>query len=243
MLTLAAGTCTVTAAQGGSQDFAFANLPIDVRGPARGKGQQSIAGFTGPGRAVAGVPFVVSAQATSGLAVSFRAGAREVTARSATPPVCTVSGATVIPLTGGTCTVIAFQAGSFQSRTLQAGSGPGSRVTRPPRPRHSPSTSRTRRRSASPRRGSAGRGDGAPDRHRVLRPAGGLRLRHPEGLHGLRIHTSPRWPPAPAPSPPSRAATTTTRLPRTRRGRSGSRRPRRSASSSREARPPACASP
>jgi hypothetical protein len=125
VLTLAAGTCTITAAQGGSQDYAPASLPITFEVRPAGKGQQSIVGFTGPTRAVAGVPFVVSAQATSGLAVSFRAGAREVTAPS---PACTVSGATVIPLTGGTCTITAFQAGSFQPLTLQAsGSGPGSR--------------------------------------------------------------------------------------------------------------------
>jgi hypothetical protein len=125
VLTLAAGTCTITAAQGGSQDYAPASLPITFEVRPAGKGQQSIVGFTGPARAVAGVPFVVSAQATSGLAVSFRAGAREVTAPS---PACTVSGATVIPVTGGTCTITAFQAGSFQPRTLKAsGSGPGSR--------------------------------------------------------------------------------------------------------------------
>ena len=66
---------------------------------------------------------MVSAQATRGWPCP--ALAREVTRAS---PACTVSGATVFLHTGGTCTITAFQAGSFQPRTLQAsGSGPGSR--------------------------------------------------------------------------------------------------------------------
>ena len=87
---------------------------------------QSIGGFSVPARAAVGVPFVVSAQAKSGLAVSFRAGPAEV--RSGTAPGCTVSGATLIPLTAGPCTVTAFQAGSFQPPSL---SGPAQKAVGP----------------------------------------------------------------------------------------------------------------
>ncbi len=120
VLTLAAGQCSITAVQGGSQDFASASLPLEFAVQAGGTWPQSISGLAVPGRAVVGVPLVVSAQASSGLAVSFRAGAREVPAGTTPPPVCQVSGATIIPLTPGTCTVVAFQAGSFQSANLKA---------------------------------------------------------------------------------------------------------------------------
>ena len=72
------------------------------------------------------MPFVVSAQAKSGLAVSFRAGPAQAPPDSGTPPGCTVSGATVIALTAGPCTVTAFQAGSFQPPGLKV-SGPAQR--------------------------------------------------------------------------------------------------------------------
>jgi hypothetical protein len=121
VLTLAAGDCTITAAQGGSQRFAPASLSFPFMIRSAGKGRQSISDFIAPARAVVGVPFVVSARASSGLAVSFRAGPPEVPPRSGTPSACTVSWATVIPLTVGTCTVTVFQAGSFQPASLKAG--------------------------------------------------------------------------------------------------------------------------
>ena len=120
VLTLAAGYCTITAAQGGTQDLAPASLSFPFKVQSAGKGRQFISGLTAPTRAVVGVPFVVAAQASSGLAVSFRAGPPEVPARSGPPPACTVSGATVIPLTAGTCTVTAFQSGSFDPGSLKA---------------------------------------------------------------------------------------------------------------------------
>ncbi len=126
VITLAAGQCTVTAAQDGSEKFgpATASFPFTV--VSKDGQPQSIGGFSVPARAAVGVPFVVSAQAKSGLAVSFRAGPAEV--RSGTAPGCTVSGATVIPLTAGPCTVTAFQAGSFQPPSL---SGPAQKAVGP----------------------------------------------------------------------------------------------------------------
>ena len=127
VITLAAGQCTLTAAQGGSQEFgpATASFPLTV--VSKDGQPQSIGGFSVPARATAGVPFVVSAQAKSGLAVSFRAGPAQAPPDSSTPPGCTVSGATVIPLTAGPCTVTAFQAGSFQPPGLKT-SGPAQKA-------------------------------------------------------------------------------------------------------------------
>ena len=121
VMSLAAGQCTVTAAQDGSQKFGPATTQFSFRVVSKEGQPQSIGHFSVPARATVGVPFVVSAQASSGLAVSFGAGPAEV--RSGTPPRCTVSGATVIPLTAGPCTVTAFQPGSFQFPGLKA-SGP-----------------------------------------------------------------------------------------------------------------------
>ena len=128
VITLAAGQCTVTAAQGGSQEFgpATASFPLTV--VSKDGQPQSIGGFSVPARAMVGVPFVVSAQAKSGLAVSFRAGPAQAPPDSGTPPGCTVSGATVIPLTAGPCTVTAFQAGSFQPPGLKASGSAQSNV-------------------------------------------------------------------------------------------------------------------
>jgi hypothetical protein len=121
LITLAAGTCTVTADQNGSQRFSSVTQPFVFALEPRGDTPQDIYDFTVPARAVVGVPFVLDAQAKSGLAVSFRAGGQKMLARPGTPAVCTVSGATVIPLTAGTCTVTAFQPGSSQLGGLQTG--------------------------------------------------------------------------------------------------------------------------
>ena len=114
VMTLAAGQCTITAAQDGSQTFEPATAQFSFTVGSKDGQQQAIGGFSMPARAAVGVPFVVSAQASSGLAVSFRAGPAQAPASPGAAPGCTVSGATVIPLSAGPCTVTAFQAGSFQ---------------------------------------------------------------------------------------------------------------------------------
>ena len=121
VMTLAAGQCVITAAQDGCREFGPAATQFSFTVVSKQGQSQAIGDFSVPARATVGVPFVVSAQASSGLAVSFRAGPAEV--RSGTPPGCTISGATVIPLGAGTCSVTAFQAGSFQLPGLKA-SGP-----------------------------------------------------------------------------------------------------------------------
>ncbi len=114
VITLAPGQCIITAAQDGSQMFGPATAQFSFTVGSKDGQQQAIGGFSMPARAVVGVPFVVSAQASSGLAVSFRAGPAQAPAPPGAAPGCTVSGATVIPLSAGPCTVTAFQAGSFQ---------------------------------------------------------------------------------------------------------------------------------
>jgi hypothetical protein len=112
VITLAAGSCTITASQGGSEIYQAApekTVRLIIFAP--GKPGQKI-NFSQPADAVVGVPVVLSASATSGLAVSFYSAAQQMPVRSRTPPVCTVSGATVITLAAGSCTVTAFQAGS-----------------------------------------------------------------------------------------------------------------------------------
>jgi hypothetical protein len=100
--TAAAGTCTVTASQGGSARYAPASgvtRSFEVR---PGSATQTIA-FSQPPAAKVGAPVTLSASATSGLAVSFSSG---------TPPVCTVSGSAVTTVAPGRCTVTASQGGS-----------------------------------------------------------------------------------------------------------------------------------
>ena len=74
VMTLAAGQCIITAAQDGSQTFGSATAQFSFTVGSKDGQQQAISGFSMPARAAVGVPFVVSAQASSGLAVSFRAG-------------------------------------------------------------------------------------------------------------------------------------------------------------------------
>jgi hypothetical protein len=111
--TVAAGTCMITASQGGSASYAAAddvtqsfqvNPAVQVNPP--GRKPQTIM-FNEPPEATAGVPVgepvTLSASASSGLPVSFT---------STTPPVCTVSGATVTTVAAGACTITASQGGS-----------------------------------------------------------------------------------------------------------------------------------
>jgi hypothetical protein len=111
--TVAADTCMITASQGGSASYLAAddvtqsfhvNPAVQVNPP--GRKPQAIT-FNEPPEAKVGVPVgervTLSASASSGLPVSFISG---------TPPVCTVSGATVTTMAAGACTVTATQGGS-----------------------------------------------------------------------------------------------------------------------------------
>jgi hypothetical protein len=108
--TTAAGACMITASQGGNARYAPArdvtrSLQVNLTGrtvnPAGHKSQAII--FDPPSQAKAGNPVTLSASSSSGLPVAFT---------SDTPPVCTVSGSTVITLAAGACTVTASQDGS-----------------------------------------------------------------------------------------------------------------------------------
>jgi len=98
---LTAGTCTITATQGGVPNYfpaAAVTRIITVS-----KAPQTITFGALPSRTFGEPPFAVSATASSGLAVTFS---------SLTSAVCTVSGNTVTLVAGGTCTIAADQAGN-----------------------------------------------------------------------------------------------------------------------------------
>ena len=108
--TTAAGACMITASQGGNARYAPArdvtrsfqvNLTARPVNPAGHKSQAIT--FDPPSQAKAGDPVTLSASASSGLPVAYT---------SDTPPVCTVSGSTVITVATGACTVTASQDGS-----------------------------------------------------------------------------------------------------------------------------------
>jgi hypothetical protein len=98
---VATGTCTIHAVQPGSDDWTAAR-PVN-RSFLVTRGSQTITFGALPNQAFGAAPFNVSATASSGLAVMFG---------SATPTVCTVSGATVTLVAVGTCTIHAVQPGS-----------------------------------------------------------------------------------------------------------------------------------
>ena len=106
---VAAGTCTVTADQAGSDVYNPAEqvtLNITVN-----KVDQTITGLAAnPDPGVVDGTSALSATASSGLAVTFG---------SSTPAVCTVSGSTVTYLAAGTCTVTADQAGDDSYNAAQ----------------------------------------------------------------------------------------------------------------------------
>ena len=97
--TITAGTCTITASQPGDNRYLPAT-PVTQSFAAQ-KIPQTIS-FTPPKDAEARQRIALSASATSKLAVSFT---------SDTPGVCTVSGSRATAIKGGTCTIIASQAG------------------------------------------------------------------------------------------------------------------------------------
>ena len=99
---LTTGTCTIAADQAGNGTYNAAPQATGSITP--GKGSQTIGSLSfAPTTVNVGGATTVSATATSGLGVTFS---------SATPSVCTVSGATVTALTTGTCTIAADQAGN-----------------------------------------------------------------------------------------------------------------------------------
>ena len=110
--TVAAGTCAITAYQGGSATYAPADASksFTVTAP-EFRSDQEILFDPVPGTTV-GVPIVLTASSRTngkdsptGLAVSYT---------SRNQRVCTVSGATVVPRTGGRCVIIASQDGNAQ---------------------------------------------------------------------------------------------------------------------------------
>jgi hypothetical protein len=94
------GTCTIQATQAGNANYAAAT-PVSQSFQVT-QGSQTITFGAQANQPFGTTPFPVSATASSGLAVSF----------AATTPACTVSGATVTLVSGGTCTIQATQAGN-----------------------------------------------------------------------------------------------------------------------------------
>ena len=103
--TVAAGTCTIVAAQGGNADWAAAlSIQQSFRViPSPPPLTPQTISFGPLASQPVNARFTVSATATSGLAVMFSSG---------TPAVCAVSGATVTTVAAGTCTIVAAQGGN-----------------------------------------------------------------------------------------------------------------------------------
>ena len=104
--TASAGTCAVTASQAGDSRYLAAHEIAQSFPVHAGHLPQAIT-FAPPPEATVGDPVVLSASASSGLAVAFR---------SDTPRTCTVSGAAVTPAAAGTCIVTASQAAAIATR-------------------------------------------------------------------------------------------------------------------------------
>ncbi|HET9079574.1 MAG TPA: hypothetical protein VFO01_03535 [Trebonia sp.] len=98
--TRAAGACAITASQAGDDRYAPAR---DAAQSFRVERAAQTITFTPPDGTALGRPVTLSASATSGLDVSYRTD---------TPAVCTVSGVTATPVTAGTCTITASQPGN-----------------------------------------------------------------------------------------------------------------------------------
>ncbi len=96
---LAPGTCTLTASQSGNTTYAAA---ASVTNSFSVDSVQTIT-FNSIGSQVVGTPLVLSATASSGLAVTYA---------SSTTSICTVSGSKATFLAPGTCSITASQAGN-----------------------------------------------------------------------------------------------------------------------------------
>ena len=121
--TVVAGTCTITAFQGGNSTFAAVQDEPKSFQVSAGGGRQAIV-FSPVAGATVGVPVVLSASSVTydprqastppvatGLTVSFLSQTRRV---------CTVSGSTLVPWTAGECRIIAFQGGSAKFQPAAA---------------------------------------------------------------------------------------------------------------------------
>jgi len=102
---LAAGTCTVQAAQAGNGSSFQAAPAATVSFTITAQQQQTINFPAFPFEVVINSPFSPVASATSGLPITYT---------SLSPNVCTVSGSNVNAIATGTCTVQAAQAGNAQ---------------------------------------------------------------------------------------------------------------------------------
>ncbi len=98
---VAAGTCTLQAAQAGNATYAAAPN-VSQSFTVIAASQTITFGALGP-QTLGAAPFPISAAASSGLPVSFS---------SLTPTVCTVNGSTVTLVAAGTCIIRAAQAGN-----------------------------------------------------------------------------------------------------------------------------------
>jgi uncharacterized protein (TIGR03437 family) len=96
-----AGVCSIQATQAGNADYASA-LPVTQTFQVM-QATQSITFGSLPSVAAGSAPISLSATASSGLPVSYT---------SATTTVCTLAGSSVTPVTTGTCTISASQAGN-----------------------------------------------------------------------------------------------------------------------------------
>ena len=114
VLTVARGTCVITATQGGSEIYQPASqgcIEITERAAAGNQGcfevytggEPQTINFSQPPDTQVGVPVTLLASATSGLPVSFT---------SSTPRVCTVAGSTVLTVATGMCMITASQSGN-----------------------------------------------------------------------------------------------------------------------------------
>jgi len=101
ILTIANGTCEITATQSGSAAYAAA-LPVTVSFPVSSGTAQTIT-FSNPGTQVVGTPYTAAPTATSSLPVLLT---------SMTPSVCTISGFVLTFVVTGTCNITASQAGN-----------------------------------------------------------------------------------------------------------------------------------
>ena len=176
VMAVAGGTCTITATQGGSADYAAATTVTQSLQVTTGQAAQTIS-FTPPPEAVTpgvpvGEPVDLSASASPdpALPVSFT---------SDTPQVCTMSGSTVLTAGPGTCTITASQVGSANyapapnvQDSFEVYTGRSQTITFGPLPDR-PVDTRFH-----------------PDRNGELEAAGLVQLQHPTGVHRIGHHHS-----------------------------------------------------
>jgi mono/diheme cytochrome c family protein len=103
---VAPGTCSLSATQSGNASYSAA-VPVNNSFTVAAAGGIVLPGqaisFASPGAQKVGSPVVLTATASSGLAVTFS---------SSTPAVCALSGTTLNLLSAGNCTITANQAGN-----------------------------------------------------------------------------------------------------------------------------------